>query len=241
MRTGDSTEDVAVDDRLLTRVEPRGRHRRVRPRRRVDGTGCASADVRARGRSGGISAAVGWVRLGPVQPRGDLHVRCHRRVLEPVAPRCVLPGTHFALDHRVWDRSTGWTAGWSRVGGIATSDPDATSPGPEYPTDVFVRGSDAAVYQLQWNGAAWMTYALGGICTSGPSATYSGPHRLDVFCRGLDLALYHRSWRSDIGWSTGWSRDREPGPLGPEATSPDRAALRRSSSAEWIGGSISSS
>ena len=126
-------------------------------------------------------------------------------------------GTDQELWQRFWIAGAGWY-GWFRVGGIATSDPDAASPGPDHPPQVFVRGLDNAAYQLYWNGAGWGIVRLGGICTSGPSAAYSGPDRVDVFCRGLDLAIWHQYWTRTTGWS-GWMRIESIIISDPEASS----------------------
>ena len=135
-------------------------------------------------------------------------------------------GTDRALYQRAWFAGVGWLPGWFTVGGIATSDPDAASPGPEYFPQLFVRGTDDAAYQLYWDGAQWVVVYLGGICTSGPSATYSGPTRLDVFCRGTDMAIWHIYWLSDWGWS-GWERIDSVIISDPEATSPGPGGLPR--------------
>jgi hypothetical protein len=128
-------------------------------------------------------------------------------------------GLDNALWQRVWTASEGWGAGWHRLGGIAASDPDAVSPGPAYPVQLFALGTDKAVWQVWWDGTRWQFENRGGFCTSGPTATYSGPDRLDVFCRGADLALIHRSWRRDTGWSAGWQRIESAILSDPEATS----------------------
>ena len=103
-------------------------------------------------------------------------------------------GTDNAIYQTIWDGGHGWSKGWARIGGLGTSDPDAASPGPGYPAQVYVRGADQAIYQMYWTGSRWEVVNLGGQCTSGPSATFSGPARADVFCRGTDLALWHRWW-----------------------------------------------
>jgi hypothetical protein len=67
--------------------------------------------------------------------------------------------------------------------------------------DIFVRGTDNALwhkwYQNGWSG--WES--LGGILTSGPAAVSWGNNRIDVFVRGTDSALWHKWWQN--GWS-GW-------------------------------------
>ena len=89
---------------------------------------------------------------------------------------------------------------------------------------LFVRGTDDAAYQLYWDGAQWVVVYLGGVCTSGPSATYCGPTRLDVFCRGTDMAIWHLYWLRQSGWS-GWERIDSVVISDPEATSPGPGGL----------------
>jgi hypothetical protein len=65
--------------------------------------------------------------------------------------------------------------------------------------DVFVLGTDRALYHKWWNGSAWGPSLTGyeyqgGVCTSPPRAVAWGPNRLDVFVRGTDRALYHKWW-----------------------------------------------
>ena len=65
--------------------------------------------------------------------------------------------------------------------------------------DVFVLGSNRALYHKWWNGSAWGPSvtgyeAMGGVCTSAPQGVAWGPNRLDVFVTGTDSALYHKWW-----------------------------------------------
>ena len=65
--------------------------------------------------------------------------------------------------------------------------------------DVFVLGTDRALYHKWWNGSAWGPSltgyeAMGGVCTSAPQAVAWGPNRLDVFVTGTDGGLYHKWW-----------------------------------------------
>lgn len=63
--------------------------------------------------------------------------------------------------------------------------------------DVFVLGTNRALYYKWWNGSAWGPSVtghekLGGVCTSQPHAVAWGPNCLDVFVTGTDSALYHK-------------------------------------------------
>jgi hypothetical protein len=112
-------------------------------------------------------------------------------------------GTDNQLWTRTWKNTTGW-GNWSSLGGQITSDPDAASPGDASQLVVVARGTDNAVWQYFLQGGQWLVQSLGGICTSGPSAVYSGAGREDVFCRGTDGQPWNRTWKSDTGWN-GWS------------------------------------
>jgi len=86
------------------------------------------------------------------------------------------------------------TAGWSSLGGVLTSGVDASSWGPNR-LDVFVRGTDSAIYHRWSNGNGWSAWeSLGGVATSDPAAVAWGDNRIDVFVRGTDYALYHKVW-----------------------------------------------
>ena len=79
-------------------------------------------------------------------------------------------------------------------------------------------GGDNSLFQGYWDGCAWQFLSLGGLCTSAPTAAYSGPNRVDVYCRGCDMAIYHRQWQQAVGW-TGWSRINSQIISAPEASS----------------------
>jgi hypothetical protein len=84
--------------------------------------------------------------------------------------------------------------GWTSVGGIATSVSAVSSWGSSR-LDLFVRGTDNALWHRSWDGTAWSVWdSLGGILTSDPSAVSQGVNSIDVFVRGTDNAIWHRSW-----------------------------------------------
>jgi hypothetical protein len=106
---------------------------------------------------------------------------------------------------------------WAPLGGILTSGPDASSSsGPT--TNVFVRGSDNALWYRGWDGVEWGPWqSLGGILTSDPTAVSWGPNHIDVFVRGSDNQLYQRTWGA-----TGWQPWKALGGIltsGPDVTS----------------------
>jgi Common central domain of tyrosinase len=105
--------------------------------------------------------------------------------------------------------------GWESLGGILASPPGAVSWGPNR-LDVFVVGTDHAMWHRWWDGAAWGGWeSLGGILASPPEAVSWGPNRLDVFVVGTDHAMWHRWW-DGAAWG-GWES------LGGVLTWPPRA------------------
>ena len=69
--------------------------------------------------------------------------------------------------------------------------------------DVFVRGTDAALWHKWWDGSKWNTWeSLGGNLNSAPAAASWGSGRLDVLVRGNDGALWQKYYEN--GWSS-WS------------------------------------
>jgi hypothetical protein len=108
----------------------------------------------------------------------------------------------FSGLHLEWN---GAWQGWSALGGVLSSRMAAASWAPDR-LDVFVRGTDSALYHRWRSGAgAWSPAGhqwerLGGILTSRPTVVARAANRLDVFVRGLDLALWHRAWNG-AAWS----------------------------------------
>lgn len=77
--------------------------------------------------------------------------------------------------------------GWISLNGQMISDPAVVSEEPNR-VDVFILGTDGALYQKWRAGGEWALLS--------PTTSTWGPKRVDVFCVGLDKALYHKWW----GW-----------------------------------------
>src|SRR5206468_3353111 len=89
------------------------------------------------------------------------------------------------------------------LGGSWTSSPSVASWGAGR-MDVFIRGTDNALWHSFWTGTQWSPFeSLGGGLTSGPGVGSWGPGRIDVFVRGTDNQLWHKFWAG--AWS-GWER-----------------------------------
>jgi len=79
--------------------------------------------------------------------------------------------------------------------------------------DVFVVGTNRALFHKWWNGSAWGPSltgyeAQGGVIMSNTEVASWGPNRLDVFVVGTDRALYHKWWNG-AAWGpslTGYER-----------------------------------
>jgi hypothetical protein len=94
---------------------------------------------------------------------------------------------------------------WNPLGGVCTASPAVVSWNASYlRIDVFVRGSNGALYhkyyQNGWSG--WQS--LGGQLATGtgPAVASWSAGRLDVFVQGTDGAVYHKAW-TGTSWS-GW-------------------------------------
>jgi hypothetical protein len=69
--------------------------------------------------------------------------------------------------------------------------------------DLFMRGSDNAVWYKYWTGTTWMaSTSLSGSVTSSPAATSRAAGYIDVFARGTDGALYEKTTTNN---GTSWS------------------------------------
>jgi len=68
--------------------------------------------------------------------------------------------------------------------------------------DVFVRGTNSALYHKAYDGAAFGGWeGLGGLILGNPGAVSWGNRRLDVFVRGTNSLLYHKSYNGSA-WSS---------------------------------------
>ena len=90
--------------------------------------------------------------------------------------------------------------GWESLGGVLTSAPAASSWAANR-LDVFVRGTDNALWHKWWQNGWSGWESLGGVLMSAPAAVSWGPNRIDIFVRGTDNALWHKWWNN--AWS-GW-------------------------------------
>jgi hypothetical protein len=69
--------------------------------------------------------------------------------------------------------------------------------------DLFIDGTDGALWWEHWDGQTWGTWkSLGGSLTSDPAAVSRSAGKIDVFVRGTDGALWQRA-TTDGG--TSWS------------------------------------
>jgi uncharacterized protein YvpB len=124
--------------------------------------------------------------------------------------------------------------------------------------EVFVRGTDNALWHRSFNGGNWGTWkSLGGYLTTDPAAVRSADGHIDVFGRGSDNSIWHRAW-DGTAWGT-WASlgglvlsapalaSWGAGHLDLFAAGVDTALYHKSwdgttwSSWEWLGGSLTSS
>lgn len=99
----------------------------------------------------------------------------------------------------IYGSGTRWS-GWESLGGVLTSGPGVCS-WASGRLDVFVRGTDNALWH-KWYSGGWSGWeSLGGVITSDPAAVSWSNGRIDVFARGTDNRLWHKWYQG--GWS-GW-------------------------------------
>ena len=129
-------------------------------------------------------------------------------------------GADNAIYLKISPDGTTWPSTETLLGGIVTSPPAATSPTSSV-IDVFVRGTDGALWQTYYQNGCSTWIPLGGQFASGtgPAVALWSAGRLDVFVQSTDPQL----WHVGVGWS-GWST---LGGAPPEALStPSPAATR---------------
>jgi hypothetical protein len=89
---------------------------------------------------------------------------------------------------------------WESLGGVLSSGAAVSSWAGER-LDVFVKGTDNALWH-KWFDRGWSGWeSLGGVLDNEPAAVSWASGRIDVFVRGTDNALWHKWF--DRGWS-GW-------------------------------------
>jgi hypothetical protein len=101
------------------------------------------------------------------------------------------------------NHSTYTLSNWTSLGGQLPTNkgPSVCSWGPGR-LDVFVQGTDGAMYQKVWNGSVWSNWInLGGKLTSAPGATSTG-NQVGVFAAGTGGTIYYKHWNG-AAWS-GW-------------------------------------
>jgi len=112
-------------------------------------------------------------------------------------------GTDGALyEKTTTNNGTSWS-NWYPIGGQLASGTGAVADarGPNS-LDVFVQGTDHALWYSHWDGTKWSaSTSLGGALTSSPAATSRSSSTIDVFVFGSDNGLWRNTYNG--GWS-GW-------------------------------------
>jgi hypothetical protein len=112
--------------------------------------------------------------------------------------------------HKVWDVvwNHGWTSWLSEIGapppGIVVGSSPSVSSWAANRLDVFVLGTDNAIWHAWWDGTRWNAWeSLGPTILSSPAAVSWGPNRIDLFGVGADGNVWHKVW--DVVWNHGWT------------------------------------
>jgi C1A family cysteine protease len=112
------------------------------------------------------------------------------------APSAVAGQSFYSLDGTTWsDLAVAYRAANSYVANIHAFESPASSPAVlaqnANSLDLFVQGTDGALYHKYWTGTTWtVSTSLGGNLTADPAATSRASGYMDVFTRGNDSALW---------------------------------------------------
>ena len=106
----------------------------------------------------------------------------------------VVDSNSLHLYHTYWNGSWQPSYGFESLGGYCTSRPTAVSWGSGR-LDIFVRGGDAGLWHLSYNGSwsNWTSISGNTSVQAEPEAISWGANRIDVFAWGTDNSLLHKS------------------------------------------------
>jgi len=156
---------------------------------------------------------------------------------------------YFAVDSAgaLWYTSNGT---WSSLGGVCTASPAAVgSSSGSTQINVFVRGTDGAVWRNAYNNGWSSWHSLGGQIApnAGPAVSVTTADRLQVFVQGTNSALWENVYTGAkwSGWhSLGGILTSSPAATGPDVfvRGADGAAWWKNGSAAWtsLGGQLAS-
>jgi beta-N-acetylhexosaminidase len=112
-------------------------------------------------------------------------------------------GTDHAIYVAIYSPATGRWGGFTRIGGTALDDPVGATFTPSGDLDVFVTGTNSAVYVNTLHDGSWSGWqSLGGTAVGGPDAVTIPGGPVQVFAQGEAGAAYVNTY-SGTTWS-GW-------------------------------------
>jgi hypothetical protein len=136
----------------------------------------------------------------------------------------VVRGTDNHIYHRWYSPAAGWSA-WDGLEGDATSAP-AINSHVNGVLNVFVRGTDGAVWQKSWDGSQYTGWvSLGGQIIGAPVAITAVPGTVDLFARGVDRATYQKHYAAGSGWTDWFRVDPTPMDSSPAAVADGQSAI----------------
>jgi hypothetical protein len=118
------------------------------------------------------------------------------------AGACVLPSTPPAAPQ--------WTPWRNDFGappaGVAAGSAPTVASWSAQRLDVFVRGGDNGLWQVDWAGTSWSTWQSidATAIASSPAAVSWGPNRIDIVAYGPDGNVWHKAWNGTS--FTGWEK-----------------------------------
>lgn len=119
--------------------------------------------------------------------------------------------TDGALYQLFWQASSGWSPGWTNLGGVLVSPPAASWTNNGGRVDVVGVGTDFRLYLKTWISSVgwfnWIGFAPpdAGVDELGPGTTWvANGSRIDIVVSGAtDGIVYQRFWTPATGW-VGW-------------------------------------
>ncbi len=138
----------------------------------------------------------GWQNLG-----GNLATSPAAAARSSSAIDVVVRGSNGTPYERSTTNSGSTWGGWQKLSGTLADGMGPALTARAGALDLFVTGSNRALYHLTWGSSGWSTSweKLDGYLTSSPAVTSRSSTTMDVFVCGSSGIIYERSYNS--GWA----------------------------------------
>jgi phosphodiester glycosidase len=117
----------------------------------------------------------------------------------------VVRGNLNTVQLKTWTSSGDWGELVDLSGNGSTYDTPGIVSRADGMQDVFIRGTDGALWQTHLQNNTWSSWTnLGGAMLSGPAACSQNSNNITVCVRGINDDVNIKTWTSGSGWS-GWT------------------------------------